>query len=90
MACKNKGLHMVTWILLVIGGLNWLLVGALQWEIGQLFGGMDSWFSKLIYILIGLSAIYEIVSHKCCCTCCDKSGSKPPASQGGMGTPLNI
>ncbi|HTR18823.1 MAG TPA: DUF378 domain-containing protein [Candidatus Paceibacterota bacterium] len=64
-----KTLHMVTWILLVIGGLNWLLVG-----LGGFFGGnwnvvnllLGSWpqVEWLVYILVGLSAVYEIVTHK--------------------------
>lgn len=45
--------------LLVIGGLNWLLVGLLKWDIGQLFGGQEAWISRIIYILVGLAAIVE-------------------------------
>jgi len=55
---------MVAYILLAIGGLNWLLVGLFQWDIGSIFGGMDSVVSRIIYILIGLSAIYELAAHK--------------------------
>lgn len=38
----NKNLHMVTWILVIVGGLNWLLVGLFSWDIGDIFGGMDT------------------------------------------------
>ena len=58
---KMNGMMMVTFILLVIGGLNWLLVGLFQWDVGELFGGMDSWVSRVIYILVGLSALYMLV-----------------------------
>lgn len=67
----NKGMHMVTWILLVIGGLNWLVLALFGWEIGQLFGGMDAAVSKIIYILVGLSALYELFTHKANCKLCD-------------------
>ena len=66
---------MVTFILLVVGGLNWLLFGLLGWDIGALVGGMDSMLAKIIYILVGLSAIYELVTHKSSCKQC--GGSAP-------------
>ncbi len=35
-------LEQITFILLVIGGLNWLLLGLFNWEIGQIFGGQGA------------------------------------------------
>lgn len=61
---------MITFILLVIGGLNWLLVGIWGWDIGQWFGGMDATVSRVIYVLVGLSAIAELFMHKSCCKMC--------------------
>ena len=43
-----KALHMIAFILVVIGGLNWLLVGVAGWDIGALFGGMDALVSRVI------------------------------------------
>ncbi|OHB14703.1 MAG: DUF378 domain-containing protein [Candidatus Zambryskibacteria bacterium RIFOXYC1_FULL_39_10] len=43
--------------LLVIGGLNWLLVGLFGWDIGELFGGQTALISRVIYVLVGLSAL---------------------------------
>ncbi|MBI2436685.1 MAG: DUF378 domain-containing protein [Candidatus Magasanikbacteria bacterium] len=65
-----KALHMVTFLLLVVGGLNWLLVGLFGWDVGDLFGGQGAWFSRVVYVLVGLSAIVEVVSHKSCCKMC--------------------
>ena len=66
---------MVTFILLVIGGLNWLLVGlGAGWEVGQLFGGMSATISRVIYVLVGLAAIVEVATHKSSCTACTPSG----------------
>lgn len=65
-----KSLHMLTFILLVIGGLNWLFVGLFAWDIGMLFGGQGALVSRIIYILVGLSALYEILSHKGACKAC--------------------
>lgn len=65
-----KALHLISFILLVIGGLNWLLVGLFGWDIGQLFGGMDAVISRVIYILVGLAAIFEVLGHKKNCAAC--------------------
>ncbi len=75
-----KGLHMVTFILLVIGGLNWLLVGLFSWDIGSLLGGMGSGISRTIYVLVGISAIIEVIIHKKVCKMCEteKMNSSAP------------
>ncbi len=65
-----KALHLISFVLLVIGGLNWLLVGLFGWDIGQLFGGMDAVISRVIYILVGLAAIFEVLGHKKNCAAC--------------------
>lgn len=68
-----KGIHIVAFTLLVIGGLNWLLVGLFGWDIGQLFGGMAAPVSRIIYVLVGLSAIWEAAMHKNNCKMCGNS-----------------
>ena len=67
-------LHTITFILLIIGGLNWLAVGLFNWEVGDIFGGHDATISRIIYILVGLSAVYEIFSHKKLCRNCNPGG----------------
>ncbi len=65
-------LHKITFILLIIGGLNWLVFGLLGWDIvGKIFGGMDIMISKIIYIVVGVSALYEIFAHKKICRECN-------------------
>lgn len=64
-------MHKLTFILLVIGGINWLAYGIFGSEVGSLIGGMDSVQAKVIYILVGLSALYEIFTHKKTCKVCD-------------------
>jgi uncharacterized membrane protein YuzA (DUF378 family) len=64
-------MHKIAFTLLVIGGLNWLL---------EAFGyGIGNWLpdsiSMIIYILVGLSAIYEIAMHKKHCRNCDSMQS---------------
>jgi uncharacterized membrane protein YuzA (DUF378 family) len=70
-----KVLHMVAFILLVIGGLNWLLV-AFGWNLVYAIFGAGSVISAAIYVLVGLSAIYEAVTHKKNCKLC-AAGAMP-------------
>ncbi|MBI2552196.1 DUF378 domain-containing protein [Candidatus Uhrbacteria bacterium] len=67
-------MHYVTFGLLVIGGLNWLLQGLFMWDVGQLFGGMDALVSRVIYVLVGLAAVWEVISHKKGCKMCGMGG----------------
>lgn len=68
-------MHSITFILLIIGGLNWLLVGLLGWDVGEVFGGQGEMISRIIYILVGISALYEIFTHKTNCKNCTVSGT---------------
>jgi uncharacterized protein len=61
--------HMVAFILLVVGGLNWLLV-AFDMNLVDMIFGAGSTLAKAVYVLVGLSALYEIVTHKGHCTMC--------------------
>ncbi len=76
-----KTLHLVAWVLLVIGGLNWLLVGLGVGDVVAMLFGMGTMLARLIYILVGLSAVYEIATHKMNCKVC---GSMSTASSGSM------
>ncbi len=66
-----KWLHMIAFILVIVGGVNWLLLAVTGWEIGALFGGMGALPSQVIYILVGLSAIYLAITHKKTCKDCE-------------------
>ena len=59
-----SSLNLITFILLAVGGLNWLLFALTGTDVGAILGGMDSMIAKIIYILVGLSAIYQLVTHK--------------------------
>lgn len=73
-----KALHTVSFILVIVGGLNWLLVGLLKWDIGSLLGGMDSILSRIVYVLVGVAAVYLIVTHKKTCKDCEVSPVEVP------------
>jgi uncharacterized protein len=67
---NNKTVHMVAFILLVVGGLNWGLVALFDLNIVDMVLGSWPMLAKLVYILVGLSAVYEILTHKKHCTVC--------------------
>ena len=55
-------MNVIAWILLVIGGLAWLLIGAFSWNfVTTITGGMEM-LSRIIYILVGISALWLIIS----------------------------
>jgi len=64
-----KGLHMIAFILVVIGALNWLLV-AFNYNLVDAIFGAGSGISMIIYILVGLSALYLLFTHKKDCKTC--------------------
>jgi len=54
-----KKLDVVTAVLLVVGGLNWGLVGAAQFNlVSTLFGDMSA-LSRIVYLLVGVAALYQ-------------------------------
>lgn len=58
---RLSGLDWTALVLLVIGGLNWGLVGLFDFNLVAAIFGEMSWISRLVYILVGLSAIYLAV-----------------------------
>ena len=75
-----KSLHCISFILLVIGGLNWGLVGInMNWNLVHMLLGSWPTVENVVYILVGLSAIVEVVGHKSNCKCCT-TGPAPMAN----------
>lgn len=47
--------------LVVVGALNWLLVGLFRFDlVANLFGGSDSMLSRVIYSLVGLGGLWSL------------------------------
>ena len=60
-----KKLDVVVAVLLVVGGLNWGLVGFFQIDlVGAIFGGQSAVISRIIYALVGISALYQGLNWK--------------------------
>jgi uncharacterized membrane protein YuzA (DUF378 family) len=57
-----KTLNLITLLLVIVGGINWLLVGAFQFDlVAAIFGGQDAVLARIVYLLVGLSALYQLV-----------------------------
>ncbi len=48
-------------VLVIIGALNWLLVGLFKYDlVAAIFGGQASLWSRIIYALVGIAGLYSI------------------------------
>ena len=57
-----KAINIVTLVLVIIGGINWGLVGLAQFDlVAAIFGGQDAPLARLVYILVGLAALWQLI-----------------------------
>lgn len=54
-----KILNTLTLVLLIVGGLNWGLVGVAKFDLVATIFGAGSILSSIVYTLVGVSAIYQ-------------------------------
>ena len=71
-----KALHMIAFILLAIGGLNWGLVGlgwlvsSSDWNVVHMILSSSMQLEAIVYVLVGLSAVWIVLGHKKDCKMC--------------------
>lgn len=65
-----KALHMVAYLLLWVGGLNWGLVGLMNLNLVETVLGSGTMLTQAVYVLVGLSTVYIVVTHKSDCRVC--------------------
>jgi len=60
-----KAINLIALILVIVGALNWGLVGLLNFDlVAAIFGAM-SVLSRTVYILVGIAAVYiAVISPK--------------------------
>jgi uncharacterized membrane protein YuzA (DUF378 family) len=58
-----RGLYMTAVVLVIIGGLNWGLVGFFDWNLVDAIFGEGSALSRIIYAVVGLAALYMIAAR---------------------------
>ena len=61
-----KSLNALTLVLIIVGALNWLLVGAFEFDLvaastGNDFGEVNA-LSRIIYLLVGLSGLAQMAN----------------------------
>ena len=72
----KMSMHTVAFILVVVGGINWGLIGiggflGSNWNVvGMIFGSWPT-VEWLVYVLVGVAAVYELAKHKWHCKECN-------------------
>lgn len=56
-----RAINIITLILVIIGGLNWGLVGLFQFDLVATLFGAGSMLSRIVYILVGASAVWQLI-----------------------------
>lgn len=56
-----KTLNLLTLILVIVGGLNWGLVGFADFDLVAAIFGDGSMLARAVYALVGLSAAYQLI-----------------------------
>lgn len=57
-----KKLNLLAVTLLVVGGLNWGLVGTTGFDLVRAIFGDMTFLSRLVYTLVGVAAIYQLLT----------------------------
>ena len=56
-----RAINLVTLLLVIVGGLNWGLVGLFNFDlVAALFGEMSA-LSRIVYVLVGASAMWQVI-----------------------------
>jgi uncharacterized protein len=76
-----KALHCVAFVLVVVGALNWGLIGLGNlmgtdggWNVVNMLLGSMGTLENLVYLLVGVSGLYLIFTHKRDCRMCGMGG----------------
>lgn len=56
-----KAIYTTSLVLIVIGGINWGLIGLLDYNLVDSLFGAGSALSRIVYTLVGLAALYVLV-----------------------------
>ncbi|RAP73361.1 DUF378 domain-containing protein [Paenibacillus montanisoli] len=56
-----KALNIVSLLVLILGGLHLLVIGLFEYDVvSEVFDGSDSVGAKIVYIIVGLAALYGL------------------------------
>lgn len=71
-----KILHQVAFVLTIVGALNWGFVGLFNLNLVEAILGVGTSLTMIIYILVGISAVYIAATHMNTCTYCMSKKTK--------------
>ena len=67
-----KAFHMVAFVLVLVGALNWGLVAFFNFNLVSVIFGAGTMLERVVYAVVGLSAVYVAVTHRTDCKICSK------------------
>ncbi len=56
-------LNAVVLTLIIVGGINWGLIGLFDYNLVEALFGSATWFTRIVYTLVGLAGIYAIAFY---------------------------
>jgi uncharacterized membrane protein YuzA (DUF378 family) len=56
-----RGINLITLLLVIVGGLNWGLVGLFDFNLVAALFGDQSALSRIVYVLVGASALWQLI-----------------------------
>lgn len=66
-----KSLHMVAFLLVIVGALNWGLLALFGFNLVNALLGSWPTVERVVYFLVGISAVFELVMHPKMCKMCE-------------------
>ena len=76
MVKKKNPIDWIAWLLVIIGALNWGLVGFFHFDLVATILGTASTGARIVYCLVGISAVYVALRCLACCGKCDSKDGK--------------
>lgn len=64
-----KYLKQITYVLLLIGGINWGVYGLSGYDVVNILLGSIPMIANIVYVLVGLSAVYILLNKYGLCAC---------------------
>ncbi len=69
-------LHKAAWVLVIVGALNWGLIGIAKFNLVMSLLGAYPMVERVVYVLVGLAGLMMLTAGKCCmkgggCKCGD-------------------
>lgn len=58
-----KGLDYTCLTLVVIGAINWGLIGFFRFDLVSFLFGDMTWISRIVYVLVGLAGLYMLSAY---------------------------